>query len=98
MIIVKIDSTDGFHTSECQSGRTQCWKEGYIEIPRNLENKFLLSKGYCELIFKEGVLEDIVPRPEHVTKNTSHTSEIDDIYTMLIDQEYRLTLVELGVN
>lgn len=99
MLIVKIDAFNGFHTSEFQSGREQCWKDGYIEVPKKLENKFEISKGYCDLNIKEGILVDIIPHPEREPEdNDSSRSEMDDILSLLIDQEYRLTLMELGVN
>lgn len=99
MLIVKIDAVDGFHSSEFQNGRTQCWKDGYIEVPLNLKNKFLDSKGYCDLIIKNGVLIDVIPSPDRIISNSNRPSnEIDVIYTMLIEQEYKLTLLELGVS
>ena len=99
MLIVKIDAVDGFHSSEFQNGRIQCWKDGYIEVPLNLKNKFMDSKGYCDLIIKNDVLIDVIPSPNRVTSNSNRqNSEIDAIYAMLIEQEYKLTLLELGVN
>ena len=99
MLITKIKDIDGFHPSEFQNDRAVCWLDGYIEVPTNLENTFIISKGYCDLVIEGGVLTNVVPRPDYepIIEPTALTRE-DEIDAMLIDQECRLTLLELGVN
>lgn len=99
MLIVQIDAKNNFHSFESQSNRAECWMEGYIEVPKELEIKLITSKGYCDLIIEEGVLKNILPRPEYIPidEEKGETTELDDINAILIDQEYKLTLLELGV-
>ena len=99
MLIAKIKDDNGFHSSEFQEGRNICWVDGYIEVPKHLENTFILSKGFCDLIIKDGVLTDIVPRPDYEPEIEPNVlTREDEIEALLIDQEYRLTLLELGVS
>ena len=99
MLIVKIDSKNNFHSFEFQSHRNECWLRGYIEVPKNLESLVVDSKGYCDLIIEGGVLTNVIPRSDcKPNAPTASLTREDEIETMLIEQEYRLTLIELGVS
>lgn len=67
MVIIKIQSTEaGQHIIQSQSGRTECWMDGYIAVPEHLEAKAWKTLGWCDLDIRDGVLVDIIPtaRPE----------------------------------
>ena len=52
---------DGGHGVQSQSGRKECWMEGWIAVPKELEQKAWGCSGYCELNIQDGVLVDIIP-------------------------------------
>ena len=65
MLIIERNSADGkFHHFQSQSHRTECWMDGYIEVPTELETKVYESGGYCELIIKNDTLVDVILHPE----------------------------------
>ena len=99
MIIVKTEAINGFHPYEFQSGRTECWQHGYIEVPKDIEGALITSKGYCDLVIEDGTLINVVHRPDYepTTPRVLLTRE-DEIEAFLIEQVYKLTLLELGVN
>ena len=99
MLIVKINNENNFHPFESQTYRDKCWLNGYMEVPKNLEKALVDSNGYCDLIIEDGVLTDIIPRPDckPIMPPTPLTRE-EEIEALLVDQEYRLTLLELGVS
>lgn len=77
MTIIKVDPlSDGQHPIESQSGRTECWLDGYISVPENLEAKAWKTRGWCELDIQNGVLVDIIPtaRPEPEPEPTTAPS------------------------
>lgn len=79
MTIIKIDTNNGHHPIEFQSHRNDCWLDGYIIVPSNLENKAWESRGWCDLDIIDGVLVDIIPTeqpPEPESPNTSDLAEI----------------------
>lgn len=62
MTIIQISSNElGFHGIQSQSHRTECWEEGYIEVPPHLEAAAWDSMGYCDLTIEGGVLTGITP-------------------------------------
>lgn len=67
MTIIKIEPLEsGQRPIESQSGRTECWMDGYIAVPEALESKAWETLGWCDLVIQDGVLVDIIPttRPE----------------------------------
>ena len=40
---------DGGHGLQSQSHRTECWLEGWIAVPPELEQTVWDCRGYCEL-------------------------------------------------
>ena len=62
MTVIKISKNDtGMHEMQSQSGRTECWLDGYIAVPEVLETKAWETLGWCELVIQDGVLVDIIP-------------------------------------
>ena len=97
MLIIKIESNDnGFHPFQSQSHRTSCWLEGYIAVPTEFEKTVFECKGYCELTIEDNVLTNIVPRIDLIPAKVIKPTAQDDIDALMVDHEYRLTLLELG--
>ncbi|WP_242965705.1 toxin-antitoxin system toxin subunit [Flavonifractor sp. An4] len=59
---------DGGHGLQSQSHRTECWMEGWIAVPPQLEKTAWDCCGYCDLKIENGVLVGLtpgqVPEPE----------------------------------
>ena len=96
MLIVKIDSNDGFHPSEFQYGRVRCWKDGYIEVPKNLEDVLMDTKGYCDLVVDGEALINVIPQPDREPKISEEDFEVTAIEQLRADIDY-LALMS-GVN
>lgn len=54
---------DGRHGLVGQAGKAECWLEGWIEVPDELENTAWTCHGYCDLDIQDGVLVGITPKP-----------------------------------
>ena len=67
MLIVKKEPVNNQHYFECQSGRSKCWLDGYIEVPKPLEIKLISSQGYCNLVIKNDELQNIIPYEDLVS-------------------------------
>lgn len=62
MTIIKVDPlSDGQHPIESQSGRKECWLDGYISVPESLEGDVWGTLGWCSLDIRDGVLVGITP-------------------------------------
>ncbi len=65
MMIIKIEATEtGLHLIQSQSHRPECWLDGYIEVPKELENEVMQCNGYCDLTIEDEVLIGIMARPD----------------------------------
>ena len=53
---------DGGHGLQSQSGRTECWMEGWIAVPEEMSDAIWTTNGYCDLDIREGVLVGFTPR------------------------------------
>ena len=97
MTIVKIEGLDGgdYHPFQSQSHRDSCWEEGYIAVPESLEATLFASGGHCKL----GVQGEKLISIEATTPPTISVAptEEEDRDAMLLDVEFRLVLLELGV-
>ena len=96
-IIEKTAGPDGAHRLQSQSHRTHNWMgDGWLEVPARIEPDVWACGGYCELNVENGALTGIIPggKPAPVPSPT----EEEDTGAMLVDHEYRLTLLELGVS
>ena len=57
LTIIEIEAReDGGHNLQSQSHRTECWLEGWIAVPSELEEAAWGCGGYCSLDIQEGVL------------------------------------------
>ena len=89
---------DSGHGLQSQSHRTENWMgEGWIEVPPQLEQAAWDCCGYCNLEIQDGKLVGITPVERPPEPEPEPTAE-EDLAGLLVDQEYRLTLLELGVN
>ena len=52
---------DGGHGLQSQSHRTECWLEGWVAVPPELEQAVWHCRGYCELEIQDGVLTGVKP-------------------------------------
>lgn len=65
MMIIKIEATEtGLHLFQSQSHRTECWLDGYVAVPQELEIEVMQCNGYCDLTLENGVLKGITARPD----------------------------------
>lgn len=70
LTIIEIEArADGGHGLQSQSGRTECWLEGWIAVPPQLEKAAWDCCGYCQLDIQDGILVGLTPgtKPEHET-------------------------------
>ena len=96
MTIIKLEPVNGVHPVERQSHRTSNWMgEGWAEVPEHLAEQAFACGGSCALTLEDGVLTALtaVRRPEELDAPTPQ----EDADTLLVDHEYRLTLLELGL-
>ena len=74
---------------------------GYAVVPDTMVQDILETKGFCDITLNKDKTEVVsfvareIPEPEPITPEPTPQ---DDIDAMMIDHEYRLTLLELGVN
>ena len=55
MTIIEIEAReDGGHGIQSQSHRTECWLDGWIAVPQELEEAAWACQGYCTLDIQEG--------------------------------------------
>lgn len=74
--------------------------ETYLEVPDELVPEILVTRGYCDIELNEDGTELVsftareIPEP---TEPEREPTTEDDLLSMAVDHEYRLTLLELGV-
>lgn len=62
LTIIKINGDiNRSHEVQSQSGRTECWEEGYIAVPAHLVDAAWDCMGHCDLVIEDGVLVGITP-------------------------------------
>lgn len=62
LTIIEINAgEDGGHGLQSQSGRTECWLEGWIAVPEELAETAWACRGYCTLTIEDGVLTSLTP-------------------------------------
>lgn len=80
MMIVKIEPTDdGLHLVQSQSHRTNCWIDGYIEVPQNLEIEIFECNGFCDLVIENNKLNGIIPRPNPAQPEETEPTPIEQL-------------------
>jgi len=99
MTMIQIAPMEGtsYHLVQSQSHRESCWLEGYIAVPEELEEKIYACAAHGDLVIEGGVLTDILPIELPLPAHVEPSAE-EDTAAMLMDLEYRLILVEMGVN
>lgn len=67
LTIISKEKVNGLHPIEAQSGRTEVWLDGYVEVPEHLIDLAWETCGYCDLVFDEnGNLTEIIPTEKPV--------------------------------
>lgn len=61
---------DGGHGLQSQSGRKECWLEGWIAVPAEMAAGINETCGYCDLDIVDGVLVGFTPREIPVRPDT----------------------------
>ena len=61
-IINREREAGGSHGLQAQSGRTECWLEGWVAVPEELETAVWECGGYCDLDIQGGVLVGLTPK------------------------------------
>mgnify|MGYP006864582088 CR=1 FL=1 len=76
-----------------------------IPLPDTLLMDYINTKGFCTLTVQGGAVTALAVDQEALDAyNAEHPevepepTELEDIQGILVDQEYRLTLLELGVS
>ena len=76
-----------------------------VSLPDTLLMDYINTKGFCTLTVQDGAVTALVVDQEALDAyNAEHPdvepepTELEDIQGILVDQEYRLTLLELGVS
>ena len=80
---------------QSQNHRKACWLPGYVAVPPELVDAAISCDGYCDLTLDDGKLLAISPLP--LPKQTPLPDPQADADAMLVDLEFRLTLLELEV-
>ena len=73
--------------------------EEYAVVPSDMVEGILKTKGFCDVVLSEDgteVVSFIAREIPNIEKEHTATTE-EDLMAMAIDHEYRLTLLELGV-
>jgi hypothetical protein len=95
LYIIEIQAREnGGHGLQGQSGRKECWMEGWIAIPEELVDKAWDCKGYCDLVIQDGVLVDLLPG-EIPTEPEEEPSEAEQLRAD-VDYIAAMTGVELA--
>lgn len=102
LTIIEINARqDGGHGLQSQSGRTECWLEGWIAVPEELTGTVWACGGYCTLDIRNGVLAGVtpgeIPAPEpsaqeQITARKEELAKTD--YQIIKCSEYRLAGLE----
>lgn len=81
---------DGGHGLQSQSGRTECWLDGWIAVPPEMVPGINKTLGYCDLQIEDGVLVGFTPREIPVPPDTRTPAEKrEDAYNTMEIIEYR---------
>lgn len=63
LTIIEIEAReDGGHGLQSQSHREECWLEGWVAVPPELEGAVWDCGGYCDLDIREGELVGVTPK------------------------------------
>ena len=93
MMIIKIEAErSGQHMFQSQSHRTECWLDGYIAVPQELENEVIKCNGYCDLVVENGNLKSIVAHPDLIPKEETELTPTEVEQLRATDEEYNLII------
>lgn len=81
---------DGGHGLQSQSHRTECWLEGWVGVPNRLTKKVWDNSGYCNLVIKDGKLDDIIPIENPAAARQELENQINALKQELSDTDYKV--------
>ena len=88
MMIIKPEANkNGQHPFQSQSHRQKCWLDGYVAVPPQLESAVLTCNGYCDTEIKNGVLKNVVPRPDLMPSEPEAKAEPSELETLRAEVE-----------
>lgn len=90
-----------FHDIQtCSGWEENPYGEEYAVVPSDMVESILETQGFCDIVLNDEGTEVVsfTAREIPEIKEEKVTTTEDDLMAMLVDQEYRLTLLELGVN
>lgn len=98
MTIIQMEALPGtnYHPLQSQSHRMECWLEGWLSVPEHLETTAFSCFDACELVMEDGVLTGLLPLEAPAPLPMPPSPE-EDRDALLVDLEYRTTLLEWGV-
>lgn len=87
------------HDVQGSSVHTENWLgDGWYIVPPELEDSAIESLGYCVLDFDDdGNVVGLTPTERPVFDEVIKRTAQDDTDALIVDHEYRLTMLELGV-
>jgi hypothetical protein len=102
--IIKIESNQNGSRTPVQSWIAETAPDGFAIFPEDMVTTFNNANGFVNITVENGVVVSITENKEAKTaweaipKPVPVPTAEEDMTAMLVDQEYRLTLIELGVN
>ena len=103
LCVISIETYGDYAVHDIQTN--SAWTENpyndYAVVPDDMVEDIMNTRGFCDIVLNDEGSEVIsfiareIPEPKPI--ESEPTAE-DDIDAMLVDHEYRLTLLELGVN
>lgn len=98
LTIVQVEALEsGMHRLQAQSNRGECWLDGWIAVPKDLEDAIWDCGGWCSLTLEGQTLMGITPT-QRPPLPEPEPSEANDVRSMIVDHEMRLVLLELGLS
>lgn len=103
VISIKTYGEYGMHDIQTNS----CWNENpygedYAVVPDNMVQDILETHGFCDIVLNKAKNEVVSFTAREIpvieTPIETEPTPQDDTDAMMVDHEYRLTLLELGVN
>lgn len=87
LTIISKEKIADIHLIEAQSGRTEVWLEGYVEVPAHLIDIAWESCGYCDLVFDENgnlieitqTEKPVIPEPETMPEPPTADVNFDEL-------------------
>lgn len=107
MYIIKLNAQSNGGRPPLQTWQEETAPDGYALCPEEFHSVFYSTSpaGFVNITVEDGVVTEMTVNQEALDayvaslppKAEEEPSEQDDIDAMLVDQEYRITMLELGI-